>query len=556
MIKRTSDKALFESLVNKYGKSKIVNYISKLNEITIADKYELEKSKGKTKMSFDLFDKLCKLDPTTTQNKVGKLSNWILAKYNPNTNLDDLRVALEWYTDGIKRNILQREGVSADINVYKSYDEFLSVMDDKMKSDDISFSNSELNNRNKLKGQYEIVGTTSKFEIIKPLTFAAERYFGSGTKWCTVANKRYFNSYSKKGPLYIVYPKDGNIEYKMQFHEQSESFADKDDNVYENISECIFSIFDENDKDANELRNLCKRIFNITNVGFTTDEKIEYIQNKRMIPSAFFMSDKNLTSITIPDGVTTIGADAFWGCENLISVIIPDSVTLISNNAFWGCESLTKIIIPDSVTLISNNAFRNCKGLTNVTIPDSVTKIGYGAFYNCINIKNINIPDSVTEINGYAFNGCENLTSVTIPDSVTTIGSGAFPVGCKVIRRKINENKNNSFIRTRRTSDKALLESLVNKYGKNMLVRAINEMDIFTDRNKIDRIVRRAIDKEITRESEFEYQVMYDENPEDTIMELYYVVCNEFDNQGIDSRYVPASIIRSCIKKYLNEIFG
>ena len=107
----------------------------------------------------------------------------------------------------------------------------------------------------------------------------------------------------------------------------------------------------------------------------------------------------------------------------------------------------------------------------------------------------------------------------------------------------------------KRTSDKALLENLINKYGKNKLVRAINEMDIFTDRNKIDRIVRRAIDKEITRESEFEYQVMYDENPEDTIMELFYVVCNEFDNQGIDSRYVPASIIRSCIKNYLNEIF-
>ena len=243
--RKMTDRMLLEGLVNKYGAKKLTNVINKLNEISIADKYELEKSKGKTQLSFDLFDKLCKLDPTTTQNKVGKLSNWILAKYNPNVNLDDLRVALEWYADGIKRNILQREGVSSDINSYKSYNEFLSVMHNKMNSDDIILSNSELNNRNKLEGQFEIVGTTSKFEIIKILTFDAERYFGSGTKWCTVANRKYFNSYSKRSPLYIVYPKDGNNDYKMQFHTKSESFADKDDNVHKTITACIFSIFDE-----------------------------------------------------------------------------------------------------------------------------------------------------------------------------------------------------------------------------------------------------------------------------------------------------------------------
>ena len=160
-----------------------------LNEISIKDKYEKETQTGKNRHPYDLFTKLCSLDPTTTENKVGKYSNWILQKYNPDTNLNVLRRCMEWYADGIKRNILQRYGVSIDINSFKSYDELISTMEGVMKSDDSDMSASEHNNRQKLEGQFKVLGSTSTYSVVQPLTFEAERYFGSGTEWCTVANE-------------------------------------------------------------------------------------------------------------------------------------------------------------------------------------------------------------------------------------------------------------------------------------------------------------------------------------------------------------------------------
>ena len=175
-----------------------------------------------------------------------------------------------------------------------------------------------------------------------------------------------------------------------------------------------------------------------------------------------FWGCTSLTSVTIPNGVTSIGALAFSNCKSLTSVTIPDSVTSIGERAFLGCTSLTSVTIPDSVTSIGGSAFKDCTSLTSVTIPDSVTSIGVGAFASCTSLTGIwvaegsshyasdafgvlfnkdkttlvqcpgaisgsyAIPDSVTIIGEYAFDGCTSLTSVTIPNSVTSIGEYAF----------------------------------------------------------------------------------------------------------------------------------
>ena len=123
----------------------------------------------------------------------------------------------------------------------------------------------------------------------------------------------------------------------------------------------------------------------------------------------------NLTDVSIPDGVTSIGRAAFSNCRGLRRVTIPSSVTSIGNCAFWGCNGLTSVTIPDSVTSIGDWAFQDCSGLTSVTIPDSVTSIGEMAFSYCSGLTSVTIPDSVTSIGERAFSYCDNLKSVTIP---------------------------------------------------------------------------------------------------------------------------------------------
>ena len=132
------------------------------------------------------------------------------------------------------------------------------------------------------------------------------------------------------------------------------------------------------------------------------------------------------TEYSIPNSVTEIGYDAFYGCSGLTSVTIPNSVTSIGGYAFCECTGLTSVTIPNSVTSIGGYAFAFCSGLTSVTIPNSVTEIGDDAFYSCTGLTSVTIPNSVTSIGEDAFSGCTGLTSVTIPNSVTSIGSRAF----------------------------------------------------------------------------------------------------------------------------------
>jgi uncharacterized repeat protein (TIGR02543 family) len=139
-----------------------------------------------------------------------------------------------------------------------------------------------------------------------------------------------------------------------------------------------------------------------------------------------------LSSITIPNGFTSIGDYSFWHCSGLKSISIPNGVTSIGKGAFEGCSNLASVSLPNGVTRIGDYAFEGCSSLTSVVIPSSVTSIGSSAFLDCNSLKSMTIPNSVTSVGMHAF-WCDGLKSLTIPMRFKGKTSDwAIPSGCSV----------------------------------------------------------------------------------------------------------------------------
>ena len=150
-----------------------------------------------------------------------------------------------------------------------------------------------------------------------------------------------------------------------------------------------------------------------------------------------------ITSVDIPDSVTTIADNAFWGCRRLTHIKMTNRVSYIGEFAFNACDNLTSIDLPDSLTSISNGTFADCYHLTSIDLPDKLTSIGDFTFTNCESLRNIDFPDSVVTIGDGAFLGCQKLKTIYIPDSVVTIGDGAF-MGCqKLTEIRVAESNQN-----------------------------------------------------------------------------------------------------------------
>lgn len=190
------------------------------------------------------------------------------------------------------------------------------------------------------------------------------------------------------------------------------------------------------------------------------------------ITSNTYDAEKGCWVMTFDNDITTIGNQAFL-YDNITSIIIPESITTIGGSAFACCKSLKKITIPNSVKEIGQAAFEQCLGMTSFTIPEGVTTIRSNAFGNNENLRSITLPSTINSLTGISFCRCDNLqeivvseantkydsrdgcnaiietatntliagcTSTIIPNSVTSIGERAFFYSTGLTRVDIPDN--------------------------------------------------------------------------------------------------------------------
>lgn len=146
----------------------------------------------------------------------------------------------------------------------------------------------------------------------------------------------------------------------------------------------------------------------------------------KAIGASAFQGNTTITSVAIPDTVTTIGEQAFYKCTNLKELTLSKNLKSCGKNAFAYCSALTEVTIPGSLTKTGLYMFYKCTGLKSAVVEEGVTNLNDRTFSDCSELTSVTLPDSLQVINPYALAYCPKIEYVDIPDNLTTIGDASF----------------------------------------------------------------------------------------------------------------------------------
>ena len=137
----------------------------------------------------------------------------------------------------------------------------------------------------------------------------------------------------------------------------------------------------------------------------------------------------DITSISLPNNIKSLGNNCFKQCHNLISVKLPDNITSLGDYTFSICSKLSLIKLPDTLTSLGEYCFSGCDNLATLILPNSITTLGQGCFSGCNNLKKITLPTNITGLPSFCFSDCKKLSEITLHEGIMSLGRSCFK-GC------------------------------------------------------------------------------------------------------------------------------
>lgn len=168
-----------------------------------------------------------------------------------------------------------------------------------------------------------------------------------------------------------------------------------------------------------------------------------------------FMNNTQLTKVTLPTGIKTIGQMAYFGCTALEEANVPEGVSDIPDYCFQNCKALRIIEMPQHLNSIGTDAFKSCtkiesmcipegvvslpdgmftgfSSMTSLSLPSTMRNVGVKTFMSCSKLLELYLPEGMTELSDSAFANCTGLLVVTLPETMQTLGIGSF-AGCRAL---------------------------------------------------------------------------------------------------------------------------